>query len=211
MKGEITKDLIKQALSYKEYQLLTRTLLEQNKTTGPIQTEAYVNYTRLAEKRMNKWNKIGKLLPELGEKIQRVDQPMIWLVLTEAWCGDAGQSLPFMQKMVDLNPHLQLKLLIRDEHPELMERFLTKGAKSIPKLIALNAELDVVGTWGPRPEPIQEAFLENKTSQQMSGSAFSEYMHLWYAKDKGLTMQLEFLAKLDEWSQKLQSSQVQVG
>ena len=206
MKGEITNELIKQALSYKEYQLLTRTLLEQDKTTGPNQSEAYINYTRLAEKRMAKWNKIGKLLPDLIEKLQKIEQPMTWLVLTEAWCGDAGQSLPFMQKMVEHNANLKLKLLIRDEHPELMERFLTNGAKSIPKLIALNKELQVLGTWGPRPEPIQQEFLENKQSQKMSGQAFSEYMHLWYAKDKGLTMQLEFLAILEEWTQKLQSS-----
>jgi len=211
MQGEITKDLISKALSYSEYKLLTKTLIDQNKTTGPIQTEAYLNYTRMSEKRMKKWDKIGKLLPELEEKIISVKQPMTWLVLTEAWCGDAGQSLPFMHKMTELNENIQLCLLIRDEHPALMERFLTKGAKSIPKLIALDENLQVLGTWGPRPAPIQEEFLRNKETQAMTGSAFSEYMHLWYAKDKGLTMQLEFLAILDLWSQKLQSSPVQAG
>lgn len=209
MKGEITKALLDQALSYPQYQMLTRTLLEQERTTGPIQTDAYINYTRLAEKRMKKWDKIGKLLPELTEKIKSIDQPMTWLVLTEAWCGDAGQSLPFTNKMADLNPNITLKLLIRDEHPELMERFLTNGSRSIPKLIALSDQKEVLGTWGPRPEPIQMEFLRNKKTQKMSGSAFSEYMHLWYAKDKGLTLQLEFLAILDQWSQKLRSSLVQ--
>ena len=106
---------------------------------------------------------------------------------------------------------IELKLLIRDEHPGVMERFLTNGAKSIPKLIALNDSLEVLGTWGPRPAPIQEAFLENKQSQKLSGQAFSAQMHLWYAKDKGLTMQLEFLSILDQWSKELQSSQAEVG
>lgn len=209
MKGQITRAIVNKALNYKEYRLLTRTLIDQNKTTGPTQTEAYLNYTRMTEKRMNKWDKIGKLLPELEAKVNSIQGKMTWLVLTEAWCGDAGQTLPFMNKMAELNANIDLRLILRDEHPALMERFLTNGAKSIPKLIALDTKLNVIGTWGPRPEPIQVEFLENKETQALSGKAFSEHMHLWYAKDKGLRMQLEFLAILDVWSQKLQSLLVQ--
>ncbi len=205
----ITKALLEKALSYKEYQILTRTLIDQNRTTGPNQSEAYINYTRMAEKRMKKWDKIGKLLPELQEKITMIQKPMTWLVITEAWCGDAGQSLPFMNKMAQLNEQIDLKLVIRDEYPELIDQFLTNGARSIPKLIALNHDLNVIGNWGPRPEPIQNEFIENKTTQKMTGKEFSEYMHLWYAKDKGLSMQLEFLSILDGWTQKLQSLPVQ--
>lgn len=205
----ITKALLEKALSYKEYQILTRTLIDQNRTTGPNQSEAYINYTRMAEKRMKKWDKIGELLPELQEKITMIQKPMTWLVITEAWCGDAGQSLPFMNKMAQLNEQIDLKLVIRDEYPELIDQFLTNGARSIPKLIALNHDLNVIGNWGPRPEPIQNEFIENKTTQKMTGKEFSEYMHLWYAKDKGLSMQLEFLSILDGWTQKLQSLPVQ--
>jgi len=202
---EITQDLLNKALSYKEYRLLTKTLVEQNKTTGSNQSEAYLNYTRMAEKRMNKWDKIGKLLPEVESNLQTVNEPMTWLVLTEAWCGDAGQSVPFMNKMAESNQNITLRFLMRDEYPELMDRFLTEGARSIPKLIALDKNLEVIGTWGPRPEPIQIELLDNKVTQERTGKEFSEYMHLWYAKDKGLAMQLEFLAILDVWSQKLQS------
>lgn len=205
----ITKALLEKALSYKEYQILTRTLIDQNRTTGPNQSEAYINYTRMAQKRMKKWDKIGKLLPELQEKITMIQKPMTWLVITEAWCGDAGQSLPFVNKMAQLNEQIDLKLVIRDEYPELIDQFLTNGARSIPKLIALNHDLNVIGNWGPRPEPIQNEFIENKTTQKMTGKEFSEYMHLWYAKDKGLSMQLEFLSILDGWTQKLQSLPVQ--
>lgn len=205
----ITKALLEKALSYKEYQILTRTLIDQNRTTGPNQSEAYINYTRMAQKRMKKWDKIGKLLPELQEKITMIQKPMTWLVITEAWCGDAGQSLPFMNKMAQLNEQIDLKLVIRDEYLELIDQFLTNGARSIPKLIALNHDLNVIGNWGPRPEPIQNEFIENKTTQKMTGKEFSEYMHLWYAKDKGLSMQLEFLSILDGWTQKLQSLPVQ--
>lgn len=205
----ITQDLIENALTYKAYSELIEDLLEQNKTTGPIQSEAYIGYTQMAFKRMSKWDKIGKLNFELVEKLKDISKSMTWLVITEAWCGDAGQILPFMNKMAQENPLINLKLIFRDEHPEIMDRFLTNGARSIPVVVGLSERLNVLGQWGPRPAPIQMEFLENKISQERTGKEFSEYMHLWYAKDRGISLQNEFLAILDTWNQKLQSLPVQ--
>ena len=206
----ITPTLLKEAYEYEAYLELLDELLAKNMTTGSNQSENMLNYARLNEKRMRKWDKIGKISAELEAKMKEIEVPMIWLVVTEGWCGDAAQSLPFIQKMAVLNPHINLKLILRDEHPEVIDQFLTNGGRSIPKLIALDQGLSVLGDWGPRPKPIQNEFLENKISQEKTGKEFSEYMHLWYAKDRANTFQNEFLAILDAWNQKLQSSLVPV-
>lgn len=209
MSALITTDLINEAYDYESYRQLLDNLLETGKTTGTNQSESMMGYATLNQKRMRKWEKIGKITPELEEKLLDVKSPMTWLVLTEGWCGDAAQNLPFIHKMALINPNIRLRLILRDENPDLMDRFLTNGGRSIPKLIALDQDLNVLGSWGPRPEPMQKEFLENRITQERTGQEFTEYMHLWYAKDKGITLQNEFLAILDVWNQKLQSLSVQ--
>lgn len=207
----ITSELIKKAYDYSSYRQLIDDLLAEGKTTGTNQSESYISYALMSQKRMKKWEKIGQLNPELVEKVKDITQPMTWLVITEGWCGDAGQLLPFVAKLSEENPQIELKFILRDENPELMNQFLTNGARSIPIIIGLSQHQDILGQWGPRPAPIQKEFLENKISGERSGKEFSEYMHLWYAKDKGITFQNEFLAILDVWIQKLQSLPVQAG
>ncbi|MBO3700027.1 thioredoxin family protein [Roseivirga sp. E12] len=207
----INHSLINEAYDYASYREFLDNLLEEGKTTGANQSESMINYATLNQRRMKKWEKIGKITPELMKKMRSIDQKMTWLVITEGWCGDAAQNLPFLNKMAELNSNIDLRFVLRDENLPLIDAFLTNGGRSIPKLIALDDSLDVLGTWGPRPEPVQKAFLANKVSQERTGKEFTEYLHLWYAKDKGLTLQNEFLAILDVWNQKLQSLPVQAG
>lgn len=205
----INQSLINEAYTYASYREFLDNLLDEGKTTGANQSESMLNYAMLNQRRMRKWDKIGKITAELMDKLMSIDQKMTWLVITEGWCGDAAQNLPFLNKMAELNPNIDLRFVLRDENLPLMDDFLTNGGRSIPKLVALDGVLNVLGTWGPRPEPVQKAFLANKVSQEKSGKEFTEYLHLWYAKDKGLTLQSEFLAILDVWNQKLQSLPVQ--
>lgn len=205
----INQSLINEAYTYASYREFLDNLLDEGKTTGANQSESMLNYAMLNQRRMRKWDKIGKITAELMDKLMSIDQKMTWLVITEGWCGDAAQNLPFLNKMAELNPNVDLRFVLRDENLPLMDDFLTNGGRSIPKLVALDDAFNVLGTWGPRPEPVQKAFLANKVSQEKSGKEFTEYLHLWYAKDKGLTLQSEFLAILDVWNQKLQSLPVQ--
>jgi hypothetical protein len=50
---------------------------------------------------------------------------LTWLVVSEAWCGDAGQIVPVLEKMAAQNPLIQHKIIFRDEHPNIMNAFLT--------------------------------------------------------------------------------------
>ncbi len=210
MEQIITRKLIDSAMSYNEYRTLLDDLLKQGKTTGPNQSEAMVEYGMLNQKRMKKWEKIGKVTPELVEKILEQKLPVTWLILTEGWCGDAAQNLPFIAKMAEYNDNIDLRFILRDEHLEVMDQFLTNGGRSIPKLIAIDTEsLEILGTWGPRPEPMQRLAMENKVTKEKTYSELNQEMHLWYAKDKGLTLQNEFLAILDVWNKKQQSLPVQ--
>ncbi len=174
------------AISYTEYRTLVAQLAGEGKSTGPDQSEALTNYTQLNDRRMKRWDKTLKFNEETVEKILRVDRKITWLVLTESWCGDASPALPVMNKISELNSNISLKIILRDENIDLMNRFLTHGGMSIPKLIAVDdATGNVTGDWGPRSKAATILVEDYKREHGKLTAEFKEDLQVWYNKDKG--------------------------
>ncbi len=182
----ITPELIASALSYSQYREMIDQLLEEDKTTGVNHSESYIDYTRMNVQRMNRWDKTAKISFELERIVTSISSPQVWLVITEAWCGDAAQTIPFMAKLADINPLITLRLVLRDENPELMEAYLTEGARSIPILIGLTGDLSKeLFIWGPKPEFLKNRLKAYKIDpQNITPKEFSDGTHLWYARDR---------------------------
>lgn len=180
----------------KTYIALIKTLLEQNKTTGTNHSEAYLHYSRMNLKRLERWLAKGELLPKTVETIAAIDQKQHWVVLTEAWCGDAAHSLGFISKMTDLNDLITFEWKLRDENLDLMDKHLTNGGRSIPKLIVYNHTGNELFDWGPRPAPIQAAYL-NMKKQDLPYDEISVELQKMYNADKGIGIQTEIIEKLN--------------
>lgn len=193
------KSYLRKALAYAEYIGLIDDLLRAGKTTGPNQSEQMFHFGRLNRQRMKRLANTAKLNPALIEKLRAVERPMIWLIITEGWCGDAAQSIPVIEKMARESPQIETRYLLRDENPKLMDRYLTHNARSIPKLIALDARtLEELGTWGPRPGPAMEYFFQLREGG-MEKPLIMEKLQRWYLKDKEQTIQKEFGELLEIW------------
>jgi hypothetical protein len=55
------------------------------------------------------------------------------LVITEDWCGASLASLPFVAKLVEGLPRIEMRIFLRDENPDLMDQFLKNGLyRSVP-------------------------------------------------------------------------------
>ncbi|MBB6612871.1 thioredoxin family protein [Pontibacter sp. Tf4] len=196
----ITPAHLQQALNYSDYVTLTEQLLAENKTTGTNHAEDLVEYTRMNLHRMRRGEKSAVLTDEMLETLKNVERKMVWVVLTEAWCGDAAQNLPGIIKIAEASQLIEVKLLLRDENLDVMDAYLTNGGRSIPRLIALDAEtLEELGTWGPRPEPAQQLVLEAK-EQKLDFKEMAEKLHGWYGKDRSRTLQQEFIPLLKAWA-----------
>lgn len=181
----ITESL-KTALTYKEYTELINDLVAIEASSGMNATPDLVAYTKLNQKRMARWGKTVKISEDIQQRINAFNGKVTWLVLTESWCGDAAHVLPFINKIAELNPNINLKLVFRDEHPELMHQFLTGGARSIPKLIMIDEHInEVVDTFGPRPTKAT-AMVENfKATHGKITDEFKAELQAWYNSDKG--------------------------
>ena len=182
---EIIEESLKKSIDYNQYIQLTQEMVEKNSTTGNDKTETFIEYTKLNQKRMNRWNKTLKISKENQESISKFDGETTWLVLSETWCGDAAHILPVMNKITALNSNINLHIVLRDENEELMDAFLTNGGRSIPKLIALNEDKEVIGTFGPRPSEATQMVNDYKEKHGQLTPEFKQELQVWYNKDKG--------------------------
>ena len=179
------------SMNYAEYRELIDRLRVENKTTGDNHSEAMLNYTDLNIARMNKWDKRFELEDDVKSLLHGIDRKEIWLVLTEAWCGDAAHAVPVMAKMADINSNIDLRLVLRDENLELMDQYLTNGGRSIPKLIRFDAETgEELSTWGPRPKEVQDLFNRMK-EEGLEKSEMNKSLQLWYARNYGKAIEKE--------------------
>ncbi|REL32801.1 thioredoxin family protein [Rhodohalobacter sp. SW132] len=197
----IPRELIDEAYTYEQYREMIDRRLEEGKTTGENHSEAMLHYTNMNVHRMKRHDKRTDLTDKVIEKLQQVDRNWIWLVLTEAWCGDAAQSIPIISKMAEESENIDLRLILRDENLDVMDEFLHNGkSRSIPKLICLDADtLEVLGSWGPRPHEAQEMYDTLRGSSEVAYQEVAEHLHKWYADDKGNEIQQEFYYLIDEW------------
>ena len=193
---KIIQNSLERALSYTEYRNLVSGLLAEGKSTGPNQSDDLLNYSKLNDKRMKRLDKTVKLTKETLAKIKDVKEPQTWLVLTEGWCGDAAQNIPVINKIAEENPNINFKLVLRDENLELMDAFLTNGGRSIPKLIALNKENEVINTWGPRPTTATKMVVDYKEKHGSLDADFKTDLQVWYNKNKGENTQEDIVSML---------------
>jgi hypothetical protein len=198
----ITRELLDKALSYEDYRALMTELVAQSRTTGPRQSAALAEFTRLNHHRMNRLDKHTTVIPELQRALDDLPAPLVWVVLAEAWCGDVAQNLPVIAHIAAASDRVELFILLRDEHPDVMAAYQTNGSSSIPKLVCLDGDtMADRWTWGPRPEPAQAIIREFKANPEGTKEDVMKKLHLWYGRDRGDTLQgefREFLSRLTE-------------
>jgi hypothetical protein len=197
MSFTFSKSFIESLPDYQSFRAIINALLALNKTTGHNQSEEYISYTRLNAKRMERLDKTLSLSPQTLQRLKQLDKSLIWIVITEAWCGDSAQNLPYIAAMAQASNHkIDLRIALRDDNDSLMNAFLTDGARAIPKLIILNPDtLDVINVWGPRPYSAQNISYHYRLHKDtISHDDFEKQLHAWYAQNKGRELQNEILS-----------------
>lgn len=176
---------LQEGISYKQY------LEQMNEDLATNKDEKTKGYIHLNLHRMQRVNKTFVVSHNMVELIKKIRYKTWWLILTEHWCGDAAQTLPALNKIAELSEGtIEMKLLYRDQHPELMDAFLTDGTRSIPKLIQLDEHYNITCIWGPRPTAAQLLVKRLKSNPETTAK-YSNELHFWYAKDKQHSLENE--------------------
>ncbi|GAK92228.1 thioredoxin [Nonlabens ulvanivorans] len=144
---QIIKDAANKSISYEQYRAFVEAHTVNGTNSGDEVTEALAEYTKLNNQRMKRLDKTLKILPQYQEFLNSFDKDVYFLIITESWCGDAAQTMPMMNKVAQA-AGVDFKVVLRDENPLLMERFLTNGGRAIAKLILVDKNTGLpVTTW----------------------------------------------------------------
>jgi len=180
-------------MDYKTY--LEMTSEETNNTDPEVlkQKEKEDHETRkLNMHRMSRINKSYIPGVDIVNVVSRIEEKQIWMVITENWCGDSAQNLPYIAQIASLNKNIEFKIILRDSNLEIIDRYLTNGARSIPKLVSFDEEGIELFIWGARPKAAQQLVNDLK-SQGFDKKYFMEKLHFWYAMNKGADTEGEIL------------------
>ncbi len=172
-----------------------QTLYNEGKTTGENQSEAMIHYTQMSITRIKRGLSHYQITEELKQAVKNT-KALNWLLITEAWCGDASNTTPIMALAAALNPHIQLRVMVRDEHPEIMAHYLTNGSKSIPILVMMDKDFNELAKWGPRPKECQEMVLEAKSKGELPIADLMTMIQKWYIADATQSTQREIALAL---------------
>lgn len=178
---------VQKAMDYTQYNLLFKQLVEEEKSTGE-HSQMKVDYTKLNFSRTKRLDKTAKVSDEAMKVFKIISEKQTWLVISEPWCGDAAQTLPYLNKIAQHSDNIDLKIVLRDENPELMNQFLTNGSQSIPIIIMLDEAMNVLQTFGPRSKAATKLVTDYKKEHGVIDDAFKEILQVWYNNDKGVSI-----------------------
>ncbi|MBE0423135.1 MAG: thioredoxin family protein [Lutibacter sp.] len=196
MNNSLIKNSLNNTISYPAYRNLIKNLISEGKSTGIEQSEDRLTFSILNDKRMDRLDKTIEISPETQNSLENLNKGFTFLVIAEGWCGDAAQILPIINKVSEASDKIDFKIVLRDENEDLMNQYLTNGSKSIPKVLILDRENNVLDSWGPRPSVASKMVVDYKAQNGSIDEEFKKNLQIWYNKDKGNNTQNELLSLL---------------
>ena len=153
-------------------------------------------YIAINQQRVKRIRKTVHLTDATQAAVETMPVGLKWLVINEHWCGDGAQILPVVEAVERAaGGKVEVRAVFRDQNLEVMDAFLTNGTRSIPKVVGLDAEGRVYGTFGPRPEEASDLVKQIKADPERAHT-YSEVLHKWYATDKQQAIQRELVRDL---------------
>ena len=188
------KNLWENAISYEQYLKDTEAKIVELSTSSDENDKTYHHYYQLGLTRMQRVDKTYKPQEELLEKLNSKNFKGKFLIISEGWCGDAAMIIPVIQHF--FHGRNEMKITYRDQN-NLIDSYLTNGAKSIPIVLILNENNEVISHWGPRPKFGMELLKKHKQNPETYNSdEFHNDLQVYYSKNKGQDIIQELLEKL---------------
>lgn len=84
-------------------------------------------------------------------------EPLRILIFTEDWCQDSVQFVPMVAKLEQEVPDIEVRVLFRDAHLDLVSRYRTKdGRQAIPTFVFFDGDMREIGILVERPAAATE-------------------------------------------------------
>ena len=183
-----------QGQTYEEYlNQFAKKIASVNYENISTDQKELINRDKLNYQRSLRIHKTYSVGSQLCEIMKNISEPQLWMVITENWCGDSAQNLPYLAKIASCNPLINFRIILRDDNLDIMDLYLNNNkSRSIPKLIAFRGNGEELFQWGARPKEAQ-ALVDKLKNEGKSKDEYLEELHLWYGRNKGKNLESEII------------------
>ena len=102
--------------------------------------------------------------------------PIHVLALAEDWCGDVIANLPVLGALARESGTLDVRIFLRDQNKDLMERYLKDGKyESIPVFAFFDDTFEEIGVFTERPETVTERRAAQRKQIHAEHPEFGEF------------------------------------
>jgi hypothetical protein len=120
--------------------VVTKERFEQGLTLAEYIGQMAVNRDRFVEALEE-----TELEPKDTGVIERLGAVRRLLVITEDWCGTCLSHVPFVAKLVESRPGIEMRFFPRDANLDLMDQYLKQGRyRSIPVFAFFDEQMNEV-------------------------------------------------------------------
>jgi hypothetical protein len=150
----------------------------------------FAEFLENARARRDEWRahyNDATVTPDLITRMRALPEKRRLLVVTEDWCSDSANTVPYIARLIDGAPErLEMRLIDSQRGEAVMEAHRTPdGRTATPTVVVLGDDGRLIGAWTERPSSTQAWFLEKqKTTMQ---TPLKAELMAWYANDAGKT------------------------
>lgn len=167
---------------------------------SPYDNPEKIAVVRLNMRRISRWlKKDNLLLPETIAAINSIKQKQTWHLIIEPWCGDGAHVAPVVAKMAAESPFIEFNIVLRDGPNNMIDDYLTNGAKAMPILVVRDCNQNDLFHWGPRPKGCLNLVNAQKLSDLSSEEKKIEQQK-WFNADEGVEIQQEIAKQILEFN-----------
>lgn len=189
------KNYWQQAVTIQKYLSDTEERISMLEGSTNEEERTYLEYYKLGITRMQRVLKTYKPQEHLLKKLEEKEFKGKILIISEGWCGDASMIVPVISTFFEGKN--EVRIIYRDQNLDLMNRYLTSGAMSIPIVLLLDQNDEVISFWGPRPKAGMEMLKKHKADpENFNAEDFHNDLQIYYTKNKGEDIIQELLEKI---------------
>jgi hypothetical protein len=108
-------------------------VVTQERFEQGLTLQQYVDHMSVNRERFVEALEEATLEPEDARVLEKLKDTRRVLVISEDWCGTCLAHVPYVAKLIEGNPNIEMRLFPRDANLDLMDQFLKKGRyRSIP-------------------------------------------------------------------------------
>jgi hypothetical protein len=117
----------------------------------------YLDQMRTNKERFVRFMAEAAIEAEDRQALRRLGPGLRVLVITEDWCGDALYGFPALARLVESEPGVELRVFLRDQNPDVMDRYLKRGTfRTIPVFVFFDERMNELARFMERQDVVSE-------------------------------------------------------